>query len=82
MAELKKVTLYDVGLAALLADVRADIDAVLEKHNVRLHFAWEGKRALLSLVHNDHPTRQLLLVECRKDKGAYYVTQAQELVEK
>lgn len=75
---MKRVPLRDIGLALKCAEFRNDFDALLARHDAKINFAWEGKRALLSVVFNEVPDRQMYLVECRKDRGARYLSQVEE----
>lgn len=74
---MKTKPLHDAALALLAAEFVGELDALLRKHDARLHFSWAGKRAKIAVVFNADPKQQLPLAECRKDKGAYYVSPVQ-----
>lgn len=78
-APSRRLTAERAELAFAAAELRADLDAVLKKHNAKLQIGWEGKWAKLQFVFPALSTTEALsVVQCSKGGKMRYLTEAEE----
>lgn len=69
---------HKIELAFHAAEMRKELDAVLEKYNARLVLGWSGKWVKLQAQFNNEPDIGVTILMTSKGKAIRYLTEVED----